>query len=366
MKLRGCSGALGIVTLLLAAGCGSSNGGGSGDGGTGGDTGTMGTDSGMTSMEGGSRDSGTTDTGTSGDSGNPTDSGMRDGGPPPDGGNGHAIKTVFLILMENNNWSSILGSSSAPYINNTILPNAAHAEQYYNPPSIHPSEPNYIWLEAGDNLGITDDSDPATNHQSTTMHLVTLMQAANVTWKAYEEDITAGTCPLVSSGNYAAKHNPFVFFDDVTNTLDPMAPDCIAHEVPYTQLASDLTANAVAQYNFITPNLCDDMHNSCAPTNDGIRQGDDWLSQQVPMIQASQAYMNGGVILITWDEGEGGDGPIGMIALSPLIKMPGYSNTIHYTHSSTLRTMQEVFGVTPFLRDAANATDLSDFFTSFP
>src|SRR3954470_13337995 len=66
-------------------------------------------------------------------------------------------RTVFVILMENHNWSSIIGSASAPYINNTLLTMGAHAEQYYNPPKIHPSEPNYIWLEAGDNFGIRND-----------------------------------------------------------------------------------------------------------------------------------------------------------------------------------------------------------------
>src|SRR4051812_44847974 len=64
---------------------------------------------------------------------------------------------VFIILMENHNWSSIKGSASAPYINNALLPIASYADQYYNPPGIHPSEPNYLWLEAGTNFGITND-----------------------------------------------------------------------------------------------------------------------------------------------------------------------------------------------------------------
>src|SRR5207248_10924866 len=77
-----------------------------------------------------------------------------------------AGKTVFLIMMENHNWSDIKGSPSAPYINTTLLPMATHAEHAYNRPGIHPSEPNYLWLEAGTNFGITNDADPAVNHQS--------------------------------------------------------------------------------------------------------------------------------------------------------------------------------------------------------
>ena len=115
----------------------------------------------------------------------------------------------------------------------------------------------------------------------------------------------------------------------------------------------------------ITPHLCHDMHNTCAPLNDPVLQGDTWLSTEVPKILASQAYRNNGVLFITWDEGDSGDGPIGMIVLSPKGKGGGYSNTIAYDHSSTLRTVQEIFGVTPLGR-AATATDLRDLFVSFP
>ncbi len=260
--------------------------------------------------------------------------------------------------MENHNWSDIT-PAAAPYMQNTLVPMGAHAEQYFNPPGLHPSEPNYIWLEAGDNLGVIDDNDPSVNHQSTTSHLATLLNNAGISWKAYQEDIDGATCPLVSVNLYAPKHNPFVFFDDVTNTNNPSSAFCISHIRPYTELAADLQNNTVARYNFITPNLCNDMHD-CSVTT-----GDTWLSQQLPAILASQAYKNGGAIFITWDEGIGGDGPIGMIVLSPFAKT-NYSNTIHYTHSSTLRTMQEIFNVGPLLRDAANATDLSDFFAVSP
>jgi hypothetical protein len=124
----------------------------------------------------------------------------------------------------------------------------------------------------------------------------------------------------------------------------------------------DLASNRVAQYNFITPNLCDDMHNNCSPLYNGPLQGDDWLATEIPKITNSFAYKNNGAIFITWDEGGIDESPIGMIVLSPLAKGGGYASTNYYDHSSTLRTMQEIFGVTPFLRNAANALDLSDLF----
>ncbi len=269
------------------------------------------------------------------------------------------VQTVFIILMENQNWSDIAGNPSAPYINDTLLPMASHCEQYYNPPYIHPSLPNYLWLEAGTNFGVLDDSHPDTNHQNTTNHLAALLRSAGISWKTYQEDISGTYVPLANTNNYAVRHNPFVYFDDITGTNNPEFAYGIAHIRPYEELAGDLMNNTVARYNFITPNTCDDMHDC------GIQQGDSWLAAEVPKILASSAYKNAGALFITWDEATGGDGPIGMIVLSPLARGAGYSNNINYTHSSTLRTIQEIFGVTPLLSDAADATDLSDLFSQY-
>ncbi|HWF20354.1 MAG TPA: alkaline phosphatase family protein [Verrucomicrobiae bacterium] len=270
------------------------------------------------------------------------------------------IQTVFVILMENNNWSNIKGNPAAPYIN-SLLPRASHCEQYTS--VYHPSLPNYLWLEAGTNFGISDDNDPSSDHQSTTNHLVTLLNNAGITWKAYEEGIPGTNVPLLNtSSGYAVRHDPFAYFDDITGTNNPNYAYGIAHIRPFTELVGDLASNHVARYNFITPNVCDDMHDTCAPLNNSVLQGDNWLSNNLPIILGSEAYLNGGAVFITWDESEGGTYPIGMIVLSPYARGSGYSNTVSYTHSSTLRTMQEIFGVTPLLRDAANATDLSDLF----
>src|SRR2546428_14097487 len=103
----------------------------------------------------------------------------------PAGAQVNNVKKVFVIVMENRNWSQVHGAANAPYINNTLLPQASHAEQYYNPPRLHPSLPNYLWLEAGTNFSILND-----NHQSTTAHLVTQLKNAGISWKTYQEDIS--------------------------------------------------------------------------------------------------------------------------------------------------------------------------------
>ena len=148
-----------------------------------------------------------------------------------------------------------------------------------------------------------------------------------------------------------------IFFDDVTDTNNPNS--ATLHR-PRTALhRAGGRPRRTIRWRAITS-----LRPICATTcttpvaQSPKARGDTWLSREVPKILNSAAYKNGGALFITWDEGEGGDGPIGMIVLSPNAKGGGYSNTIHYTHSSTLRTVQEIFGVTPLLGDAANATDL--------
>ena len=277
-----------------------------------------------------------------------------------------AIKTVFVIVMENKTWGEIQGSASAPYLNSTLLPASSFATQYSDS-GLHPSEPNYLWLEGGTGYGIRDDDDPASHHLPNRDHLVSLLTQADISWKAYQEGIDGTDCPITSRGLYAAKHNPFVFFDDVTEGNNPLSATCIAHVRPLPELDADLVNGSVARYNVITPDLCNDMHNSsgCA-TTDSIANGDRWLAGWIPRIRQSAAYLDGGAIFVTWDESEEGTHPIGFLVLSPAAKGGGYSNAVRYSHSSTLRSLQEIFGVGPLLCDAANATNLSDLFLTFP
>jgi hypothetical protein len=100
-----------------------------------------------------------------------------------------------------------------------------------------------------------------------------------------------------------------------------------------------------------------------------IAQGDNFLSIIVPQIMASQAYQNNGAIVIWFDETEGGDSSaftVPEIVLSPLAKGNAYQSTLPYTHSSDLKSLQDLFGVGApgYLGDAGNpaTNDLSDLF----
>jgi len=129
-----------------------------------------------------------------------------------------------------------------------------------------------------------------------------------------------------------------------------------AHTVsPRTPLLNHCNRTAIVARDGLTTDPVESGNCTTGPSRPRVRK-----------ILASQAWADTGLLFILWDEGKHSDGPIGMIVLSPKAKGGGYQNTIHYTHSSALRTIQEILGVSPLLGDAANATDLSDLFVSFP
>ena len=270
------------------------------------------------------------------------------------------ISTIFVIVMENHDWSAIKDNSYCPYINSQLLPQAAYATAYFNPPGNHPSEPNYLWLVGGTNFGIKDDKLPAVNTRRTTNHLAARMDQAGVPWKAYVEDITGRDIPLTNNGVYAVRHVPFLFFENINTNLAYVTN----HVRPFTELAGDLAANRVPNFCFITPNLTNDMHNTTPGSPSTRLQGDNWLAKVIPTITNAPAYQKGGLIILTWDEGAGStnDGPIGLILLSPRIRSQGYTSTNAYDHSDTLRSIQDQLGATPYLGAAASATGLGEFF----
>ncbi|HVW27757.1 MAG TPA: alkaline phosphatase family protein [Polyangiaceae bacterium] len=284
-----------------------------------------------------------------------------------------AIKHVFVIAMENHDASQIYGDTTdAPYINNTLLPAYAHSTNFNDELALSiPSEPHYVWMEAGTNAfsdhTFTSDSDPSSsNSTSNTSHLATQINNATngVTWRTYQEGLNSstGSCPIHSSGFYAAKHDPFVFYKDVAGS-PPSASNayCVAHHRAYSAFASDLAAGDVASYTFITPNLCNDMHGaSGCPNSNLVQSGDNWLKSELPRL-ISYVNANAGVIFITWDEGSS-TLKMPFIAVGPGVKA-GYTGTVSYNHSSIIKSVEAILNLST-LSKVSSANALSDLFQS--
>jgi hypothetical protein len=253
------------------------------------------------------------------------------------------VGSVWYILLENRDFTNsetsggqeIWGSPAAPYLNSLVTPGNPNAAQvsfcaaYHNVlsvydgsgSSVHPSEPNYVWMESGSNLSKLDDNDPygsgksvnqiqnflAANPSYSGQNLCGLIQAAGLTWRSYSEgtnelNSTGGnanlggsltttpeaeanwTVPLASfSGtnasyvnpydgsnqwNFACKHTGSLFFADTNGTTSltvantgtfPTNPEALFYS-PLPDLASDLANGTCAQYNVITPDQYNDMH----------------------------------------------------------------------------------------------------------
>jgi PKD repeat protein len=271
---------------------------------------------------------------------------------------------VFVVMMENTDWSAVKGDPDFPYVNGTLLPNYASADAYNT--GLHPSLPNYVELEAGATLGLTDGSYLPTDHTvATTAHLTTQLTSAGFDWRYYAENLPGGgtTCNLSDPGTpYSEDHNPFVYFQDVQS--DPAS--CIRHERPYSEFSGDLANGTVPDYSFIVPNDWDQGEKLAPGSTCAACQADDFLKTEIPKIQASAAYRANGIILVLWDEsGNRSANTSGLIVVSDLAKK-GYASSVAYDHGSTLRTVQEIYGLTPLLGDAATSTDLADLFTTSP
>jgi phospholipase C len=255
--------------------------------------------------------------------------------------------SVFTVVMENHSRRDIVGNKDAPFINSLADQNAVAAG--YRDNLVHPSEPNYIWLVAGQNFGVLDDGAPTSHHLDTRSHIADQLDMQHVAWKAYMESMGA-PCGLTSKYPYEPKHDPFVYFDDI-NGWDGKAfqpsQRCTDHVVDYAELDRDLAAGTVPKYVFITPNMVSDMHDG------SIAQGDAWLARELPKILESDAFNHGGVVFLTWDEGSNNADDPPMIVISPNAKRGVVSQT-PFNASSYLKTVQKVMGLEMLPCDMAN------------
>lgn len=268
---------------------------------------------------------------------------------------------VVTIVLENHPASEIFGNADAPYIN--ALAREGAVARGYTDPFVHPSEPNYLWMAAGQNFGIADDKPPHSNHVACAEHVADQLERAGLDWKAYQESMGA-PCGVDDNYPYVAKHDPFVFFENLNGwdgKVFDFAPTkrCQEHVVDYSTLDADLASGRLPRYVFVTPNMQHDMHDGT------VAEGDAWLAREVPKILASPAFATGGVLFLTWDEGSslGNDQPP-MIVVSPLARR-GFVSDVPYTTSSYLKTVQAMLGLEALPCDPAPDTVplMSDLFT---
>lgn len=226
---------------------------------------------------------------------------------------------VVWILLENVGYS-IVGSSSAPYLNSLAAACGLATNDYA---VSHPSLPNYIALTSGSTQGITDDGEPSTHPLSTP----SIFSELGNHWRSLVESMPS-RCDMVTSGTYAARHNPAVYFQNLGSA-------CLRNDVPLT-----LPLNLSARFTFITPNICNDMH-SCP-----VATGDSWLRRMVPQILKSSQYQSHSTALfITFDENDSqASNQVPTLVIAPSVPR-GERVGAHFTHYSLLRTTESLLNL---------------------
>lgn len=271
------------------------------------------------------------------------------------------VAHVIVILMENKEYASVIGSPSAPY-QNSLASSYALAADYFG--VAHPSLPNYLALVAGSTFGVTSDCPPAQcSNPSNVTTIATLLDSHHLSWKEYAESMPTN-CSQVNSadGLYVPKHDPFVYFGAITgnNGTGGASSYCDSHVVSIGQFNTDLQAGDLPNYSFITPNICNDAH-SCP-----ISAGDQWLSTFVPQIISSSSFAKT-ALFIVYDEGStndtaGGGGKVPCILVSPFAK-PGYVSDVAYSHYSLLATVEAIFNLGSLGRNDATSSAMGDLFS---
>ena len=253
---------------------------------------------------------------------------------------------VAVIVMENEEYGSVIGARSAPFINRLAGRYAVARAMYA---TSHPSLPNYLALTGGSTFAIHSD---CTSCSVGATSLVDQLQSSHISWRAYMEDLPHPCFTGASWGNYAKKHDPFAYYTRITHN-----PGQCRHIVALGQLSADERAGALPRFIWITPNLCHDMHDCSVST------GDRFLATVVPSLLRSLGPH--GVLLLTWDEGSSdagcchlaSGGHIATIVAGPGAR-PGAQMTSPTDHYSVLQTIEDMLGL-PRLRGAACACTAS-------
>jgi phosphatidylinositol-3-phosphatase len=253
---------------------------------------------------------------------------------------------IVVIVFENKEFEKVIDNPAMPVFNRLAHDYTLLTQHYA---ITHPSLPNYISMIGGDTFGIQRNCEDCFINAPS---LPDLIETSGRTWRTYQEEMP-GPCFIGSGMDYAQKHNPFMYFDSIR--LD--AGRCQKAVRPLPDLYSDLAADTLPNFVFITPNLCNDAHDC------GLDIADGWLNAQMQsLIDFFSTNSQSFLIILTWDEGqsdfsccslpEKAGGRVATVLISPQVKN-GFEDSTPYTHYSLLKTIAEAWGL-PYLGHAAD------------
>jgi acid phosphatase len=225
------------------------------------------------------------------------------------------INHVVVVMEENESESSVIGSSSAPYLN-SVASTCGLAANYHN--ASHPSLPNYVDLTSGSVQGSAASKDcNYSGCPQSQNNIFAELDAKGLSWKAYAESATSD-CQTSNTTLYAQRHVPAVYYTDIHST------SCKTQAVPMTSspaggpavtsgnFYNDVHNGTLPALSFVSPNLCDDGHSYISTysycSSNRVKNLDNWLKAWVPFILNGPNYASGNTeVFIVFDEGGGAD-----------------------------------------------------------
>jgi hypothetical protein len=247
---------------------------------------------------------------------------------------------LVVIVLENHEYDAVIGSSEAPYLN-ALARQSVLLTQYHA--VTHPSLPNYLALLGGSTFGITSDCTSCDAHGT---NLVDQLESKGIGWEAYMEAMPEACFTGPGSGDYAKKHDPFMYFPDIRDR-----PARCARVVPFDRFSGDLAAGRVPSFAWITPDLCNDAHDCPLSTADG------WLAKWVPKI--FKGLSPSVAVIVVFDEGKTDEGCCGQAVGGHIVGViggpaarSGVRISTPVDHYSVLRLIEDAYGL-PHLRQAA-------------
>ncbi len=271
---------------------------------------------------------------------------------------------VMVLVLENTDYSQVVGSNTMPYLNELSHQYASFSNMWSENGD---SLVNYLELLDGSTQGVTSDCDisPALSNSSETacpgigngftgQTITDQMTTDGIPWNAYFQGDPTGCTQVDGGGNYAYWHNPFRYFADFSTECKNLSN--------FSDLNSNLNSKNPSDFQFVVPDLVDDGGDSGT-----MSSADTWMASEMPKIMASKWYQEGGQVVITWDSGyhsgtepgmttaDGGPftgGHMDTIVVSGATHNYGVDST-KVNHAGIVRSIESVYG----LRYLADARD---------
>src|SRR5467141_3361160 len=267
---------------------------------------------------------------------------------------------VLTIIMENHNICDIYTHCGGTATYMTALADAYSISLQDNYCNVNPSLPNYLCLTGGTDFGCSGydggpNSNPCTNSAWNSVNIIDRILGAGFTFKAYMEDMPSN-CYTSDSGNYAVRHDPFVYYNDIVSNSTRCNQVVPAGTAGSALLADLLSTSTASNYMWMTPDVCNDMHD-CS-----IAVGDAYLSVLVPAILATPVFATErAALFVVFDEGYGN--PTYAAWAGPVVKT-NYTSSTYYDAYSVLKTIESKWNLAPLRGNDGNATSMDEFFAT--